>query len=200
MNNELRQRLLDLLQSDQDMRARLVEKGTLFQGYAEEMAAVHERNAQQLQDIIDEVGWPGQSLVGEDGTKAAWLIALHAIGLPDFQGHCLELIHQAVKQGNMLPHMEAYLIDRIRYNQRQPQVYGTIFDWDEHGEMSPWPMEEPEIVEKRRKEMGLPPLTQSIQQMRAHALAEGNNSPPLNYEARQQQIETWARTVGWLET
>ena len=199
MNQELRQRLLDLQQADQDTRTRLVEEGKLFQGYAEEMAAVHEHNAQQLQHIMDEVGWPGQSLVGEDGEKAAFLIAHHAIGLPAFQRHCLTLIQQAVKQGDLPRHREAYFTDRIRFNQRQPQVYGTIFDWDEHGEMSPWPIEESEAVESRRKEMGLPPLARSIQEMRTQAHAEGNVSPPLPYHDRQQQIETWAKKVGWIE-
>ena len=95
------------------------------------METVHEHNAQQLQQIIDEVGWPGQSLVGDDGEKAAFLIAHHAIGVPAFQRDCLEHIRQAVKQGDIPLHREAYFIDRIRFNQRQPQVYGTIFDWDE---------------------------------------------------------------------
>lgn len=71
------------------MRARLVKDGTLFMGYAEKMEAVHVQNAQDLQAIIDDVGWPGQRLVGEDGAKAAWFIAQHAIGLPTFQRNCL---------------------------------------------------------------------------------------------------------------
>ena len=162
------------------------------------MAAVHEHNAERLQAIIEEVGWPGQSLVGEDGAQAAWLIAQHAISKPAFQRHCLELIRHAVKQGDMPPHTEAYLTDRIRFNERRLQVYGTIFDWDEEGNMSPWPIEQPGGVDIRRRNMGLPPLAQTIQEMQEQARKEGNR-PPANYEARQREIETWAKKVGWIE-
>ena len=65
--------------------------------------------------------------------------------------------------------------------------------------MSPWPIEEFETVESRRKEMDLPPLGPSIQEMRTQARAEGNDGPPLPYSARQQQIEAWARKVGWID-
>ena len=84
MNAELRQKLLDLLQADQDTRTRLVEDGTLFQGYAKEMEAVHEYNALELQHIIDEVGWPGQSLVGEDGKKPPSLLPTMPSGFQPF--------------------------------------------------------------------------------------------------------------------
>jgi hypothetical protein len=46
--------------------------------------------------------------------------------------------------------------------------------------------------------MGLPPLAESIQNMREQAKKEGNTSPT-NYLARQQEIEAWAKNVGWIE-
>lgn len=103
-----------------------------------------------------------------------------------------------MKQGDMPATTEAYLTDRIRFNQRLPQVYGTIFDWDEQGEMSPWCIENPETVEKRRQEVGLPPLEEYMQTMRNSAREEGH-CPPASYDARQREIETWAKHVGWIE-
>ncbi|GJL50022.1 MAG: hypothetical protein NPIRA01_12490 [Nitrospirales bacterium] len=199
MNPQLRQTLLDLQRADHDMRVRLLKEDKLFQGYAKEMATVHEQNAKHLQSIIEEFGWPGQSLVGEDGARAAWLIAQHAIGLPAFQRNSLKLIHQAVKQNDMSAWTEAYLTDRIRFNERRPQVYGTIFDWDENDKLSPWPIEDCENVERRRKEVGMLPLEDDIQKMRESAKNEGNH-PPTSYNARQEEIETWAKSVGWLDT
>jgi len=46
--------------------------------------------------------------------------------------------------------------------------------------------------------MGLPPLAESIQSMREQAKKEGN-TPPANYHARQQEIEAWAKNVGWIK-
>lgn len=198
MNQHFRQKLLDLKKRDQETRTRLVETGVLFDGYHEEMAKVHEENAGQLAMIIEEVGWPGHSVVGEEGAKAAWLIAQHAIGIPEFQRYCLELIRQAVQQGEMPPQLEAYLTDRILFNERKPQMYGTIYDWDEHGEMSPWPIQDPDTIDTRRARVGLPPLAQDIQRMKEQAHQEGNTPPP-DHEARQQEIEAWAIKVGWLQ-
>ncbi len=199
MNTKLRKTLLALQQADHDMRTRLVEEGRLFDGYVKDMEAVHVRNAEQLEAIIDEVGWPGRILVGEDGAKAAWLVAQHAIGLPAFQRKCLKLIRQAVKQGDMPALTEAYLTDRVQFNQRLPQIYGTIYDWDKDGEMSPWPIEDSETIEYRRQEVGLPPLEEHIQKMRDSARDEGNQ-PPVSYESRQQEIKAWATKVGWIES
>jgi hypothetical protein len=104
---------------------------------------VHESNAQRLEKIIDAFGWPGASLVGEDGAEAAWLILQHAISKPILQRRCLPLLQRAAEQGQALWKQYAMLLDRIRFNERKPQVYGTQFDWDKDGQMSPWPMEDP---------------------------------------------------------
>lgn len=197
MNQKVLSKLLALKQRDEEMRARLVKEGTLFKGYAQEMEEVHLQNAKALQEIIDQHGWPGISLVGEDGVRAAWLVAQHAISNPAFQRRCLNLIKAAVKRGDVPPQQEALLTDRTRFNERKPQVYGTIFDWDENGEMSPWIVEDPESVEKRRAEVGLDSLEESIRQMREQTLKEGNK-PPESYEARQREIEVWSTKVGWI--
>jgi len=197
MNEALRQTLLNLRQEDHDTRSRLVTEGALFEGYHETMAGVHERNARELERVIEQWGWPGQSLVGEDGAQAAWVIAQHAISQPAFQRKCLELIREAVSQGDMPKKAEAYLTDRICFNERRPQIYGTVFDWDEDGHLSPWTIEQPGGVDIRREKAGLPPLEQTIEDMRKQANEEGN-TPPANYQTRQQDIEQWAKQVGWI--
>ena len=197
MNEALRQTLLKLQQKDHDTRTRLVNEGTLFEGYNETMAAVHEENARQLEGIIEQWGWPGHSLVGEDGAHAAWLISQHAISQPAFQRKCLKLIREAVQKGEMLKKAEAYLTDRICFNERRPQVYGTIFDWDQDGNLNPWTIEQEGGVDIRREIAGLPSLEQTIQEMQTQAKKEGN-TPPTNYQTRQQEIEQWAKKVGWI--
>lgn len=42
------------------------------------MAAADGENLPWLRQVISGVGWPGKSLVGEDGAHAAWLLAQHA--------------------------------------------------------------------------------------------------------------------------
>ena len=125
MREELRRKLLAMAEEDQRVRAELAATGELFQGYAPRMAEVHARNARQLESVIAEHGWPGKSLVGDDGAHAAWLVLQHAIGNPGLQRKCLPLLRDAAARGDMEPAHPAYLEDRINFFERRPQRYGT---------------------------------------------------------------------------
>src|SRR3954447_14617509 len=133
MNKQLREQLLQLVTEDRRVRAQLAATGELFQGYAPQMAEVHLHNAQVLEAMIKTWGWPGKSLVGEEGAGDAWLIVQHAIGSPSFQRWCLPLLKEAVAHGEAEPAQVALLEDRIAFFERRPQRYGTQFDWDEEG-------------------------------------------------------------------
>ena len=198
MNENVLHQLIELYHNDEQTRARLAQEGVLFDGYAAEMEQVHKHNAEQLESIISEFGWPGESLVGEDGTWLAWMIAQHAIGLPDFQRRCLDLLNATVKNEDAPAIHAAYLTDRIRFNERKPQVYGTVFGWDEYGQLSPWTIEDEAGVDERRTSVGLPPLVDAVEDARNQAAAEGN-TPPADYSTRQWEIEDWARRTGWTE-
>jgi hypothetical protein len=197
MNKDIQAELLALKRRDDDTRTLLVASGLLYQGYNKQMEAVHLQNADRLETIINHFGWPGVSLVGEEGAEAAFTIANHAISKPAFQRKCLALISSAVQIGDVPARHEAHLVDRIRFNERQPQIYGSIFDWDEHGEMSPWRIEKPETVDARRADIGLPPLAAQRQKIREMTSRE-EAVPPASYAARQKEIKDWCRTVGWL--
>lgn len=197
MNEELKQSLLEMLEEDARVRTELVAAGTLFDGYAPRMAEVHERNARALERIVDEHGWPGNSLVGPDGAQAAWVIAQHAIGMPDFQRRCLPLLKEAAARGETEPAYVAYLEDRIRFHERRPQRYGTQFDWDDEGRLSPWKLEDPDRVDAYRESVGLEPLARRIERVRRRQREEGDQ-PPRDLAGRRRAMESWAKSVGWL--
>lgn len=194
MNDELKERLVAMVDEDRRVRAELAATGELFQGYTPQMEEVHSRNAQALQAIIEQFGWPGKSLVSEEGAHASWLILQHAIGQPEFQRRCLPLLKEAMAHQDADPAQVALLEDRICFFERRPQRYGTQFDWDEHGQMSPWTIEDPERVDVYRKAVGLGSLAESIEQVRQ----EANGPPPPDYEKRREEMQTWAKAVGWV--
>lgn len=198
MNEALAEELLALKRRDLSTRARLLESGVLLDGYSEEMEQVHVENATALETILEDHGWPGVSLVGEEGAEAAWLVAQHAISLPDFQYFALQQLRRTVAAGEAPGWQEAYLTDRIRMNQQRPQVFGTQLDWDANGELSPWPIEAPAEVDKRRAEVGLVPLAEAVELARQHAQDEGH-LPPADFERSRERQKTWAREVGWIE-
>lgn len=194
---DLRSELIHLQRLDLDTRDRLAATGELFHGYAADMEKRHVANAERLHEIVREHGWPGRSLVGSLGAEAAWLIALHAISRPDLQREFARRLDEAIARGDARSEHAAYLEDRIRFNERRPQVYGTIFDWDENDELNPWTIERSDEVEARRLRAGLPPLEEAIRTARENA-ARDNERPTEDHAARQREIEEWSRRVGWL--
>jgi hypothetical protein len=192
----LREELISMAADDGAMRERLVEDGSLFDGYNPLMAIVHRRNSDRLGEMVDAYGWPGASMVGEEGADAAWLVLHHAIGDPALQRRCLPLLVEAAVQGEIPAWHPATLLDGIRFYEGRPQVYGSMFDWDESGRLEPWAIEDPERVDERRASVGLPPLADQVASARAAAEQEGDHQP-VDPAARRDEAERWARSVGW---
>jgi len=144
----------------EDLRVReeLLQSGELGQGYAPRMEAVHRKNASRLRQIIRQHGWPDHDLVGTDGTLAAWFIAQHAIGEPDFQREVLTLIHEKVRQGKIPAAQEAYLWDRIATYEGRPQRYGTQSLPCADGQYRRWKTEDPDHLNARLATLGMLPL------------------------------------------
>lgn len=187
----LADRLLAMARRDHDTRSRLAADGSLFDGYNAEMQAVHDANAAELAAILDAGGWPSRERVGAEAADAAWLVAQHAIGLPDFQRRCLALIADAPDA----PRWQwATLEDRIRIFEGRAQRYGTAFDWDADGKMSPQPIDDPAGVDARRAAVGLPPLAETIAR---HRSAMANIPRPADPGARQRDAAAWLKKVGW---
>ena len=188
--------LIAAAQRDIEVRTRLAADGTLFDGYHSEMETVHLENASLLEDAIAAIGWPGRSKVGDEGAAAAFKILQHAISRPDLQRRGLDLILDAIPSGDANALDAAYLSDRIAVFEGRGQTFGTQFDWDAQGQLSPAPIRDPHDVEERRASVGLPPLAETIAQMRTSAAAEIEH-PPADLAQRRAQFEAWARRVGW---
>jgi hypothetical protein len=177
---------------DDRVRARLATDGSLFGAYHPEMEAVHRANAERLRAIVEEIGWPGRSQVGEDGAHAAWRVLQHAIGEPEMMRGMVPAVERAVKAGEARAADLAMLEDRIRVFEGRPQRYGTQYDWDEAG-MWMVPMgsvEDPGAVDQRRRAVGLEPMVW-------RRPPPDGEPPPDDVEARRRDMDEWARRVGW---
>jgi hypothetical protein len=198
-DEQLRQDLLTMVADDLSLREALVSDGSLFEGYHPRMQQMHSRNAERLLGIIQLKGWPGHSRVGEDGAEAAWMIVQHAIAEPELQRQALTLIKEAAQRGEAQLWQVAMLEDRIRMLEGRPQLYGTQLDWDGNGEMSPYPeIEDVEEVDERRRGVGLGPLQEDIMRRRT-VIRQTKERPPENLAKRREEMEEWARAVGWRE-
>ena len=194
--DDAREALLSMVEEDLRLRSELAADGSLFLGYNPRMRAVHDANAARLSHILDSLGWPGDREVGPDAGAAAWLIVQHAIAQPALQRRALQLVQSAVREGNAPAVHAAMLEDRIRTFEGRPQLYGTQFDWDADGELSPLPIQDPESVDARRREIGLGSLEEAVRKHRS-AVAGEHERAPSDWNARSRQMETWCREVGW---
>lgn len=112
-------------------------------------------NTAVLRRVVADHGWPGRSLVGDDGARAAWQIALNADHQPDFQRVVLRLLRDAVAQGEGAVWQWAHLHDRCLLRSGDAQEYGTQYVLGPRGpEMLPVP--EPDSLDVRRAKVGLP--------------------------------------------
>lgn len=188
--DELRGELLALASEDGRVRDELATGGSLFDGYHPRMEAVHRRNAARLMAAIDRHGWPSTSLVGPEAAEAAWLIAQHAIGEPDFLRRCLRLLESAANLGEVPGWQPAMLEDRIRMFEGRPQRYGTQPEPDEEGQLRPYPIEDPEQVEVRRRRVGLEPLSTRLSRAERVPM-------PADRVRFESEYRAWLRRVGW---
>lgn len=192
VGDPLRAELLSLAAADEAVRERLAADGSLFAGYHPEMEMVHRRNAARLRAIVDEIGWPGRTLAGEDGAHAAWRILQHSIGEPELMRGLLPAVAGAVEAGEARADDLAMLEDRIRVLEGRPQLYGTQYDWDDSASwMVPiGTVEDPEGIDRRRRAVGLGPMVwrKPVQEREPR---------PADLEARRREMDEWARQVGW---
>ncbi len=176
-NESLSRELVALAKDDLSVRDELVADGTLGSyGYHPRMEAVHKGNAARLATIIEQYGWPGISLVGEEGAWAAWLIAQHSIGNPPFMRHCLSLLKQAVSNSEVISWQILILEDRICMYEGKLQIYGTQFQPSKNGELNPYPIENPESVNDRRLAVGLNTLEERTAELRIPSKITSLNS------------------------
>ncbi|HET9288979.1 MAG TPA: DUF6624 domain-containing protein [Gaiella sp.] len=162
MNTELAAELARMADEDQRVRRALPSDASSPSAFdwprAMEMARVDVENTDRLREIVDEHGWPGRSLVGEEGAEHAWLLAQHASTRLDFQRRVLDLLTAAVAAGEATPRQLAYLTDRVRMSEGKNQIYGTQYIRDEHDHRVPYPIEDGVHVDARRAGVGLAPL------------------------------------------
>jgi len=159
----LRRELLKRAEQDQAIRNELISHGVKNPDKAilAHMAAIDAANTERMQAIVNQYGWPGPELVGQDGAAAAILLVQHADLA--FQQKTLPLAEKAYRNGGLSGQDYALLVDKVRVGEGKPQVYGTqakrVEEWNGQ-EPTLQPIEDEADVDKRRAEVGLPPLAE----------------------------------------
>jgi hypothetical protein len=154
----------DLLHSIADEIIAMSEKDQAMRKSNQWDASIDVENTRRMKEIIQQIGWPTCSKVGIHASNMAWLLVQHADHDRAFQKMCLELMTSQPPGEVHLPNI-AYLEDRVRVGEGRPQLYGTQFHVDEHGNFGPFLIEDSANVDQRRKSMKLGTLAEYTHQM-----------------------------------
>lgn len=115
-------------------------------------------NTIYITQLIDKMGYPGKSIVG-DQASTAFMVIQHAE--LEVQEKYLPVLRKAADAGEMRWSSLALLIDRIEMRNERPQIYGSQVHRDpDTGEHFFAEIKDPHNVDKIRAEVGLGPIQQ----------------------------------------
>lgn len=191
MNKQLQKELLNL-----ELGIHFCEtlfKANHYKRCENDMQLVYSGSSDSLARIVRKNGWPGESLVGEKGAKAAYVIARGAANNPVLMRSFLNALSEAVSKGEAKKVHEAGLMDLIRYYEGKPQLLGLFPDWQENGLLGA-EVDDINRANNRRKALGLTTIQAASQE---YLKKSERNVPPNNFRAYIQQLDKWASETGW---
>jgi len=115
-------------------------------------------NTAWMHEVVAQCGWPKRSAVGDDAATFAWLLVQHADMDPDFQVVAARAMKDAVLEREADGERLALLVDRNRFLDQLPQVYGTNTDDTAAGTLRFRDIVNPASLDARRAEIGLTPF------------------------------------------
>ncbi|RZK18475.1 MAG: hypothetical protein EOO43_12490 [Flavobacterium sp.] len=157
---EDRTTLVTMLEKDQALRSLL---GVIPFKKADSMIyAADTTNMLVIMQMVKRIGFPDIKKVGLDGVNAIYIMLLHTLNnkVRDKENLSIliPLMKDAVQQFSYPPFYMGIVIDRNRALSKQKQVYGTYWEPAENKKRIILPIENIKEVDKRRKQIGLPPL------------------------------------------
>lgn len=158
---KLQRELLNIYKLDQD-RPISPADSDFFKKWNEQNR-IDSLNMIRVAAIIDSIGYPGKSLVGDTAYMAAFLVIQHSN--LEYQEKYLPIIQDAANRKEIEWRYVAMMIDRIKVGKHEKQIYGTQLQCikdpttrfcTDKAEFCP--IEDQKNVNLRRQKVGLLPI------------------------------------------
>jgi hypothetical protein len=163
LNKPLMKQLDTILVNDQkyrllhdSMEAKYGNGSKEFSDFIVEYMRSDSLNLIAVKSILDTYGWLGPDEIGEEGNSTLFLVIQHSN--LQTQEKYLPMMKEAVKNGKASPAELALLIDRVEMWNGRPQIYGSQLTGGPDGKLKFHEIIDEKNVNKRRAEVGLPPL------------------------------------------
>ncbi|TZF96258.1 hypothetical protein FW781_12580 [Chryseobacterium panacisoli] len=168
LNKPLVAKLGTIYNEDQKYRQQIADIEKKYGGNSKEMndhwQLINKKdslNLIEVKAILDKYGWLGPDVVGGQGSVTLFLVIQHADQAT--QEKYLPMMRDAVKNGKAQSSSLALLEDRVALRQGKRQIYGSQIGRDPETQIYyVSPLEDPENVDKRRADVGLPPLAEYV--------------------------------------
>jgi hypothetical protein len=160
-NLTLRNELLHIYRTDQERPISMMDSD--FMSKWRKQTITDSLNMIRIAAILDSIGYPGKSMVGDTAYTAAFFVVQHS-NLKNREKY-IPLIRNAAEKNEIEWKYVAMMIDRIQTDKHEKQIYGTQL----RGIKDPntgfateklkfFPIEDPANVNQRRKQVGLSPI------------------------------------------
>ena len=167
----LKRELLKIWNEDQDIRQEWTEAWNKFGDGSPAVDSIIKRMRYPdsihlvfITKILDEKGWVGKDKIGGLANNTFFVIIQHS-DLKTQQKY-LPMMRTAVKEGKTEARWLALLEDRVALGEGRKQIYGSQIYFNKKTNKSyVAPLDDPDNVDKRRKEVGLDPLSHYLKPM-----------------------------------
>jgi hypothetical protein len=128
---------------------------------------IHQKDAEnqaKVKAILDQRGWLGPDIVGDDGSMALFLVIQHDTDLKT-QEKYLPMLREAVKGKKARGSQLALLEDRVALREGRRQTYGSQISFNQKtGKYYVESLDDPDNVDSRRATIGLRLLAEYVKQ------------------------------------
>jgi hypothetical protein len=164
----LQQELIAIYNDDQIIRREFIEaqkkygfEGKVTDSLGKIMNYRDSLNLIKVERILNERGWVGKDLVGPQANQTLFLVIQHSD--LKVQQKYLSMMRKAVKMGNADAGSLALLEDRIALREGRKQIYGSQIGYHPTTQKEYiLPLEDPDNVDTRRKQVGLGTLADYV--------------------------------------
>ncbi len=106
----------------------------------------------ELNKLIEQFGYPGRTLVGQESTIAFSIISSANI---EYKEKYYKIIIDAADKGELAWSDVAFFVDKVKVAKKEKQIYGTQFMFNEQQKIRYYPIEDINNLNKRREKAGL---------------------------------------------
>ncbi len=149
---ELEESIKEMIIEDQNIQ-KLIIKNDKYEidSLENRKKEIIKKNCDNCKNILNNYGYPTIDLVSKKTSHDFWVLVQHCDADIELQMKALAELKKGVKKGVGIRNNYAYLLDRVKVNLGEKQIFGTQVYRNKEGKYIPYPIKDSLNVNDRRK-------------------------------------------------